>query len=284
MKREQTATDESVSAANARWQGRDLDRMRSACRFAAALLDLVEREIRPGISTLDIDDLVDRATRAHGARSAPYGYRGFPAHCCVSLNEVVCHGIPNPVRVLRPGDIVNVDVTPIVEGYHGDSSRTFAVGEVRPEVGRLVRDTYVAMWRGIAAVAPGARTGDIGHAIQSFVEPLGYSVVREFCGHGIGRVFHTGPTILHVGEPGTGERLVPGMTFTIEPMINVGGWRCRVLDDGWTAVTADGSLSAQFEHTVLVTETGVEVLTLGSNERPPALDAAAPRPATSRVG
>jgi methionyl aminopeptidase len=243
--------------------------MRAACQFAGALLDLVAREIGPGMSTLDIDRMVDEATRAAGARSAPYGYRGFPAHCCVSVNDVVCHGIPDAKRVLRSGDIVNVDVTPLVEGYHGDASRTFLIGEVHADARRLVEDTYQSLWRGIAAVRPGARTGDIGHAIQAYVEPLGYSVVRDFCGHGIGRVFHTGPTIMHLGEPGTGERLVPGMSFTIEPMINLGDWRCRVLDDGWTAVTADGSLSAQFEHTVLVTDSAVEVMTLGRGEEPP---------------
>ena len=245
----------------------DIAKMRAAGHFAAELLDLVETQIRPGMSTADIDRIVDEATRARGAVSAPYRYHGFPAHCCTSVNDVVCHGIPEPQRVLREGDIINVDVTPVIEGFHGDASRTFLIGTVPPIAKRLVDDTYRSLWRAISVVRPGATTGDIGHAIQSFVEPRGYSVVRQFSGHGIGRVFHTAPAILHYGKPGTGERLVPGMTFTVEPMINLGDWRCQVLRDGWTAVTVDGSLSAQFEHTLLVTETGVEVLTLGSHEQ-----------------
>jgi len=242
------------------------ERMRTAGQFAAELLDLVAEAIRPGMTTAGIDRMVDDATRARGAVSAPYRYHGFPAHCCTSVNDVVCHGIPDVNRVLRDGDIVNVDVTPIVDGYHGDASRTFLIGTVAPLARRLVEDTYRSLWLGISAVRPGATTGDIGHAIQRFVEPRGYSVVRQFSGHGIGRLFHTAPAILHYGRPGAGERLVAGMTFTIEPMINLGDWRCQVLKDGWTAVTVDGSLSAQFEHTVLVTEQGVEVLTLGAGE------------------
>ncbi len=247
-------------------QPHEVERMRAAGRFAGELLDLVATRIGPGVSTMEIDQLVDEATRARGAISAPYRYHGFPAHCCTSVNDVVCHGIPDPQRVLREGDIVNVDVTPVIEGFHGDASRTFLIGTVPPIAKRLVDDTYRSLWRGISAVRPGATTGDIGHAIQSFVEPRGYTVVRQFSGHGIGRIFHTAPAILHYGRPATGQRLVPGMTFTIEPMINLGDWRCQILKDGWTAVTVDGSLSAQFEHTVLVTETGVEVLTLGANE------------------
>jgi len=183
------------------------------------------------------------------------------------VNDVVCHGIPSPTQVLEAGDIVNVDVTPRIGGYHGDTSRTFLVGRVDPEARRLVEDTFEAMRRGIAAVRPGARTGDIGHAIQRYAESRGHSVVRQFAGHGVGRVFHGPPTISHTGRPGEGEILVPGMTFTIEPMINGGDWRCAILPDHWTAVTVDGSLSAQFEHTVTVTEDGVEVLTLGEGER-----------------
>ena len=240
--------------------------MRGAGHLAALLLDRIAREIRAGISTQDLDQLVDDLTRAHGATSAPYRYHGFPRHCCTSVNDVVCHGIPDPQRILCDGDIINVDVTPILDGFHGDASRTFMIGTVSPAAQRLVRDTYRALWKGISAVRPGATTGDVGHAIQSFVEPRGYSVVRQFSGHGIGRIFHTAPAILHYGQPGAGDRLIPGMTFTIEPMINLGDWRCHVLKDGWTAVTVDGSLSAQFEHTVLVTETGVEVLTLGAGE------------------
>jgi methionyl aminopeptidase len=249
-----------------RMSSADIEKMRTAGRFAAELLDLVQRELQIGMTTAEIDALVDEATRARGAISAPYRYHGFPAHCCTSVNDVVCHGIPDSRRVLREGDIINVDVTPIVDGFHGDSSRTFMLGEVSPLARRLVQDTYRALWRGISAVRPGATTGDIGHAIQSYVEPRGYSVVRQFSGHGIGRIFHTAPAILHYGRPGAGERLVPGMTFTIEPMINLGDWRCQVLSDGWTAVTVDGALSAQFEHTVLVTDDGVEVLTLADGE------------------
>ncbi|HSP96940.1 MAG TPA: type I methionyl aminopeptidase [Candidatus Dormibacteraeota bacterium] len=245
----------------------EIEKMRAAGHFAAELLDLVEDQIRAGMSTADIDRMVDEATRARGAISAPYRYHGFPAHCCTSVNDVVCHGIPDPQRILREGDIINVDVTPILDGFHGDASRTFLIGEAPPKARQLVQDTYRSLWRGISAVRPGATTGDIGHAIQSFVEPRGYTVVRQFSGHGIGRLFHTAPAILHYGKPGTGERLTPGMTFTIEPMINLGDWRCQVLRDGWTAVTVDGSLSAQFEHTLLVTETGVDVLTLGGREQ-----------------
>jgi len=258
----------------------DAQRMRVAGRFAGELLDLVAREIRAGMSTADIDHLVDEATRARGATSAPYRYHGFPGHCCTSINDVVCHGIPDPQRILRDGDLINVDVTPIVDGYHGDASRTFMIGEVAPLARRLVEDTYRSLWLGIAAVRPGGTTGDIGHAIQSFIEPRGYAIVRQFSGHGIGRTFHTAPAILHYGRPGSGERLAAGITFTIEPMINLGDWRCQVLKDGWTAVTVDGSLSAQFEHTVLVTESGVEVLTLGAGEIPllTPREAAAPAP------
>lgn len=245
---------------------RDAERMRDAGRLAADLLDLIEGEIRAGMSTHDVNQIVADATASRGGISAPLGYRGFPAHCCISINEVVCHGIPSRSRFLRDGDIVNVDVTPIVDGFHGDSSRTFLIGEVTPAARRLVEDTFSALWLGIAAVRPGGRIGDIGHAIQQFAEARGYSVVRQFSGHGIGRQFHTEPVILHYGKRGTGARIESGMTFTIEPMINLGDWRCCVLDDGWTAVTADGSLSAQFEHTLLVTEDGVEVLTLGRNE------------------
>jgi methionyl aminopeptidase len=248
-------------------QAHEIEKMRAAGQLAAELLDMVGREIRPGMSTLDIDRMVDEMTRARGALSAPYRYRGFPGHCCTSVNDVVCHGIPDARRILREGDIINVDVTPILDGFHGDSSRTFVIGAVSPAAQRLVQDTYRALWKGISAVRPGGTTGDIGHAIQSFVEPRGYSVVRQFSGHGIGRLFHTVPAILHYGRPGTGEPLTPGMTFTIEPMINLGDWRCHILkEDGWTAVTIDGSLSAQFEHTVLVTPSGVEVLTLGAGE------------------
>jgi methionyl aminopeptidase len=262
--------------------GADAERMRAAGRLAAELLDAVENEIHAGMTTEDLDHLVDELTRARGAVSAPYRYRGFPAHCCTSVNNVICHGIPSSRRALREGDIINVDVTPILDGFHGDASRTFLIGDVAPAARQLVEDTYKSLWLGIRAVRPGATIGDIGYAIQSYVEPRGYSVVRDFCGHGIGRSFHTSPAVPHFGRPGTGERLRPGMTFTIEPMINAGDWRCRILDDGWTAVTADGSLSAQFEHTLLVTDNGAEVLTLGAGETS-ALALAAPISARAQL-
>jgi len=263
---------------------RDAEGMRAAGRLAGELLDLVETKIRAGMSTDDVNQIVADATAARGAISAPLGYRGFPAHSCISVNEVVCHGIPSRSRVLRDGDIVNVDVTPIVDGFHGDSSRTFLIGDVAPAARRLVEDTHTALWLGIAAVRPGGRIGDVGHAIQQFAESRGYSVVRQFSGHGIGREFHTAPVVLHHGKPGTGPLIEAGMTFTIEPMINLGDWRCCVLDDGWTAVTADGSLSAQFEHTLLVTDSGVEVLTLGRNEVDRRALPSAEMQAASRLG
>lgn len=247
--------------------------MRAAGRLASEILDVVEEMVAPGVTTAAIDKAVDEVTRASGATSAPYLYVNhgtppFPGYCCTSVNDVVCHGIPSD-RELRDGDIVNVDVTPLLDGWHGDSSRTFLIGDVAPKAKQLVRDTWHALWLGIRAVRPGAHIGDIGHAIQTFAEAQGYSVVREFTGHGIGRIFHTAPSILHYGAPGTGSPIRPGMTFTIEPMINLGHWKTDILDDGWTAVTVDGMLSAQFEHTLYVTEDGVEVLTLGKNEPPP---------------
>jgi methionyl aminopeptidase len=248
----------------------EVEGMRRAGRLASSILDQVAAMIGPGVTTGQIDDLVDRLTKAAGATSGPYRYTGggdvpFPKHCCTSINEVVCHGIPSPEVRLRDGDIVNVDVTPVLDGYYGDTSRTFLVGRVGAEARRLVEATEEALKRGIAVVKPGATVGDIGHAIQTLVEPMGYSVVRDFAGHGIGRVFHGAPTIPHYGKPGRGDPLLPGMTFTIEPMINVGDWRCLLLEDGWTAVTADGSLSAQFEHTITVTEAGYEILTAGQS-------------------
>jgi len=262
----------------------EIGQMRAAGKFAGELLDTIEQEIRPGITTADIDALVDRLTRARGAISATLGYHGYPAHCCTSINEVVCHGIPSPSRILREGDIINVDVTPIVDGFHGDASRTFLVGDVSSIARRLVESTYASLWLGIAAVRPGGRVGDIGHAIQSFVEPRGYSVVRQFSGHGIGRTFHTAPAVMHYGRRGEGDPLRPGMTFTIEPMINLGDWRCDVLSDGWTAVTCDRALSAQFEHTVLVTDHGVEVLTAGARELECIEAAGIELPGSVRVG
>jgi methionyl aminopeptidase len=234
--------------------------IREAGKLAWALLEMLEERIRPGISTADIDTWVREFTDAHGAVSAPLNYKGFPRSVCTSVNEVVCHGIPGE-RVLNEGDIINVDVTPILNGYYGDTSRMYAVGRIAPEVERLVRVTRECLERGIAQVRPGGHIGDIGHAIQVHAEGQGFSVVRDFVGHGTGVRFHEDPQVPHYGRPGTGHPLLPGMVFTIEPMINAGDWRVRILDDNWTAITVDGSLSAQFEHTVTVTSDGVEVLT-----------------------
>jgi methionyl aminopeptidase len=250
----------------------EVEKMRTVGAFAASLLDLVAEMIEPGINTGDIDRLVDEETRKRGAISAPLGYpkgslHPFPKHCCTSVNHVVCHGIPSDKHVLTEGDIINVDVTPIIDGFHGDTSRTFLVGAVDPEARRLVEDTYESMRLGIAAVRPGGTVGDIGHAIQKFAEARGHGVVTDFAGHGIGRTFHGPPTISHVGRPGQGVLIVPGMTFTVEPMINMGGNRhCRILEDHWTVETLDRSLSAQFEHTLTVTKTGVDVLTLSEGQ------------------
>ncbi len=248
-------------------QPHEVEKMRTVGRFAASLLDRVAKMIEPGLTTEDIDRFVHEETTKRGAISAPLGYPAgsahpFPKHCCTSVNHVVCHGIPSPNHVLREGDIINVDVTPIIDGFHGDTSRTFIVGDADPEVRRLVDDTFESMRIGIAQVKPGGHVGDIGAAIQKFAEGRGHSVVRQFAGHGIGQIFHGAPTISHVGRFGDGEAFVPGMTFTVEPMINMGDWRCQILQDHWTVVTVDHSLSAQFEHTVTVTETGVDVLTL----------------------
>ncbi len=248
----------------------EVEGMRKAGVLASRILEAVAGLVLPGVTTGAIDDLVDRLTREAGATSGPFRYTGggdvpFPKHCCTSVNEVVCHGIPSHERKLRDGDIVNVDVTPVLGGYYGDTSRTFFVGKVSAEARRLVETTEEAMKRGIAVVKPGATVGDIGHAIQTFIGPTGLSIVRQFAGHGIGRIFHGPPVITHYGKPGTGITLVPGMTFTIEPMLNVGDWRCTMLDDGWTAITSDGSLSAQFEHTLTVTTDGYEILTRGSS-------------------
>ncbi len=236
--------------------------MRRAGILAAALLQVVGRWVRPGVSTLQLNQIAERWTKEHQAVSAPLGYRGFPKSICTSVNDVVCHGIPSAKELLREGDIVNVDVTPKLDGFHGDTSATFFVGtKIKVETRRLVETTREALRLGIAEVAPGKTIGDIGAAIQEFVEPLGFSIVREYCGHGINRVFHCAPGVPHYGRRGEGIQILPGMIFTIEPMINTGHWKTKLMKDRWTAKTADGGLSAQFEHTVLVTEQGVDVLT-----------------------
>ena len=242
-------------------------KMRVAGRLTADVLDMIAAHVRPGITTEELDRIChDYIVGVQGAIPAPLNYRGFPKSICTSLNHVVCHGIPGDRR-LKSGDIVNIDVTVIKDGFHGDSSRMFQVGKVALQAERLCRIAFEAMWEGIRQVRPGARLGDIGYAVQTWAEARECSIVREYCGHGIGRVFHEDPQVLHYGEPGTGVELVPGMTFTIEPMVNAGKRHVKLLPDGWTVVTKDHSLSAQWEHTVLVTGTGVEVLTLGAADR-----------------
>ncbi len=245
--------------------------MRRAGELAAATLDFITPHVRPGVTTGELDRLCHDFVADHGAISAPLNYRGFPKSICTSVNHVVCHGIPGDRRLIE-GDILNIDVTPIVDGWHGDTSRMFLVGERIPvKARRLVDATYEAMMRGIAVVRPGVRIGAIGAAIQDYAESLRFSVVRDFCGHGVGRVFHDVPSILHYGRPDEGPVIREGMFFTIEPMINAGRWEVKVLSDGWTAVTKDRSLSAQFEHTVGVTATGYEIFTISPAglHRPP---------------
>jgi methionyl aminopeptidase len=257
----------------------DLAGMRRACRLAAETLERSAAILCAGIATDEIDAFVHEYTIAHGAVPAPLNYRGFPRSVCTSINEVICHGIPGRRR-LADGDIINVDVTSILDGWHGDVSATFCIGEPSLEARRLVETTRACLDLGIAEVRPGARLGDVGAAIQRHAEAAGFSVVRDFVGHGIGRAFHEPPQVSHLGRRGHGLRLQRGMVFTIEPMINQGDWRMRILDDGWTAVTADGRLSAQFEHTVAVTADGVEVLTAFSSPLPgTALPAASKAPA-----
>jgi methionyl aminopeptidase len=236
--------------------------MRRAGRVAAEALEMVLARVEPGITTLALDELLERWARERGVACATLGYRGFPRNLCTSPNEVVCHGIPSADVVLRAGDIVGIDVALVVEGFHGDNAATLPVGAVDREAMRLLATTLEAQRRGVAAVAPGARLGDIGHAIQTTVESEGFSVVRDFVGHGVGRRFHEDPQVPHYGEAGRGARLQPGMTFTIEPMINAGAPEVEIQADGWTVLSADRSLSAQYEHTVEVTADGVRVLTV----------------------
>ena len=241
--------------------------MRAAGQLSANLLDHIEQYVKPGISTLELNDIAHDYTLKHGGIPAPLNYRGFPKSICTSVNEVVCHGIPNAKQKLRDGDIINIDVTSIVDGFYGDTSRMYFVGNnVSPIAKKISECARVSLLKGIAVVRDGARTGDIGAAIQSYAEALGFSVVREFVGHGIGRTFHEDPQILHYGQKGKGTRLGPGMVFTIEPMINQGHWKTKVLRDGWTAVTVDGGLSAQWEHTIAIKSDG-EVIILTESEK-----------------
>ncbi|MFN9580306.1 MAG: type I methionyl aminopeptidase [Novosphingobium sp.] len=235
--------------------------MRRAGRLAAEILDALAPMVQPGVSTQELDDVVRQMTLDGGAVPATLGYRGYTHSCCISINHVVCHGIPSD-KVLKDGDIVNIDVTPLLDGWHGDTSRMYLVGDVPLKAKRLVDVTHECLMLGIeAASRPGARLGDIGAAIQTYAEANRYGVVREFWGHGLGRLFHDAPEVVHAGRAGTGPELKPGMFFTIEPMINLGKPGVKVLEDGWTAVTRDRSLSAQFEHSIGITETGVEIFT-----------------------
>lgn len=246
----------------------EIAKMRVAGRLAAEVLDMITPHVLPGVTTGELDRLChDYIVNEQQAIPAPLNYKGFPRSICTSVNHQVCHGIPGDKR-LKKGDIVNIDITVIKDGYHGDTSRMFFLGEPSIQARRLVEVTRECLYRGIEQVRPGAHLGDIGHAIQSHAERHGFSVVREYCGHGIGRIFHEDPQVLHYGRPGTGMELVPGLTFTIEPMINAGRPDVRLLPDNWTVVTRDHSLSAQWEHTVLVTDTGHEILTLSASTAP----------------
>ena len=251
----------------------DIEKMRVAGRLASEVLDFITPHVKSGITTGKLDELChDYMVNVQGTIPAPLnyappGHRPYPKSVCTSVNHQVCHGIPGD-KVLKHGDVINIDVTVIKDGYHGDTSRMFYIGEPSIQAKRLCESTYESMWRGISIVKPGATLGDIGHAIQSFAESNGFSIVREFCGHGIGKKFHEDPQILHYGKAGSGMALKAGMIFTVEPMINAGKKDIRMLGDGWTVVTADHSLSAQWEHTVLVTDDGFEVLTQSAGAPP----------------
>ncbi len=244
--------------------------MRRAGRLAAGILDALVPHVVPGVSTQELDDIVQRMTINGGGTPATLGYRGYTKSCCTSINHVVCHGIPSD-KALKDGDIINVDVTPILDGWHGDTSRMYLVGDVPLKARKLVDVTYECLMLGLEQARPGNHLGDIAHAIQSHAEKHRYGVVRDFCGHGLGRLFHDSPEVIHAGRPGTGPELKPGMFFTVEPMINIGRPDCKLLDDGWTAVTRDRSLSAQFEHSIGITEDGHEVFTLSPKgfDKPP---------------
>jgi len=246
----------------------EIEKMRVAGRLAADVLRMIRPHVQPGVTTGELDRIChDFIVNQQQAIPAPLNYRGFPRSICTSVNHQVCHGIPGD-KTLKKGDIVNIDITVIKDGYHGDTSKMFFVGEPSIQARRLVQVTHECMLKGIQMVKPGTRLGDIGHAIQNHAEAHGFSVVREYCGHGIGREFHEDPQVLHYGQPNTGMALVPGMTFTIEPMINAGKKEVKLLPDNWTVVTRDHSLSAQWEHTVLVTQNGYEILTLVPGDAP----------------
>jgi methionyl aminopeptidase len=241
---------------------REIELMRQSCQLAAKTLNYIETKLEIGMTTEDINELCHKFITDHGAYPSPLNYHGFPKSVCTSLNEVICHGIPSVKDKLKDGDILNIDVTTYFKNFHGDTNRTFLIGNVSDELKKLVKVTYQCMMEGIAVCRPGARMGDIGFAIQKIAESHGYSVVREYCGHGIGREFHEEPQVLHYGTKGAGVEMKPGMTFTIEPMINLGQRHCKLLSDNWTVVTKDKKPSAQFEHTILITDDGHEILTL----------------------
>ena len=243
------------------------DKMRIAGRLAADVLDMISDYVKQGVTTDQLDDICHRyITEVQGAVPAPLNYRGFPKSICTSVNHVICHGIPGE-RSLKSGDVINIDITVIKDEFHGDTSRMFFVGKPSVQAQRLAQVAYDGMWLGIEQLAPGKRLGDVGAAIQTYVEKNHYSVVREYCGHGIGRTFHEDPQVLHYGSKGTGLELREGMTLTVEPMVNAGKRHTKLLPDGWTVVTKDHSLSAQWEHTILITAAGYEVLTLGAKDR-----------------
>ncbi|WP_077530677.1 type I methionyl aminopeptidase [Vreelandella utahensis] len=246
----------------------EIEKMRVACRLAASVLEMIGEHVKPGVTTEELDRICHEYIVEHGATPAPLNYKGFPKSVCISVNQVICHGIPNEKKVLKNGDILNIDVTVIKDGYHGDTSKMFVAGKANPAAERLNRVTRECLFRGIEIVRPGAKLGDIGAAIQKHAEANHYSIVREYCGHGIGQGFHEEPQVMHFGKPGTGLELQEGMTFTIEPMVNQGKRHSKVLPDGWTVVTRDRKLSAQWEHTVLVTTDGYEILTLRNGEEP----------------
>ncbi len=265
MSEQQTALQDNISV-NIKTAA-DIEKMRVAGRMAASTLEMIGQYVKPGVTTGELDSICHQyITETLDAIPAPLNYNGFPKSICTSINQVVCHGIPSDSRKLKKGDIINIDITVIKDGFHGDTSKMFFVGKVLPHAKRLVQITQECMYKAIETVKPGLHIGDIGAVIQQHAEKNHYSVVRDFCGHGIGRNFHEPPQILHFGEKGEGMQLKEGMVFTIEPMINAGSWETRVKADEWTAVTVDGRLSAQYEHTLAVTKTGYEVLTLRDEE------------------
>lgn len=246
---------------------REIELMRETSKLAAQTLEYIEPFVKPGVSTLELNDLCHDFILKHNAYPSPLNYHGFPKSVCTSLNDVICHGIPSAKDILKDGDILNIDVTTYLNKFHGDTNKTFLVGNVSNDLKKLVDVTYKCTMLGIEQVKPGGFIGDIGAAIAAYAHSFGYSVVEDYCGHGIGREFHEDPQVVHVGKRGTGPQMKPGMTFTIEPMINLGSKHTKLLKDGWTVLTRDGKFSAQFEHTILVTETGHEILTLRSEEK-----------------